>query len=446
MQQIKQNIWQLLSYNWVGLLLRLLFLTYVYVSLRMNNLLDFTGDQSQFFSSFLYSALTVYLLAAFFASGLTKFKQSYLFRTNKYYQKQLFITVLLLSAVISLSLMLLLSSYKPESLVLVMATFSTALYIIWGTVNSTKYKIFVIVGIPVLVIFKFNFLTIGIISINSILKAIGLYSLLLLSLIYYYVIKPSRKKGIWINNHTLLDKTKSQSLETQLNYLIYQVFKTSHMHPQGDIGFAITSPISKLGLSSVIYLFVVVYLGMTVVVYKSWNLMAVENTALILLSIVLAVIILKSRYLLKQTRRIAHVFEGKQHQQLKQKILRNIDKTVAVNALFFLLTVLLFSQLFNDAIHVKYLLLSSAVIVLFILASYPLVFAIKRIPFIFVIGSSLMALVSIEGYVIHWLASNIDTAMTANFILPYLAMCVGLRIFSQGAFIKTSYERLLDFN
>ncbi|HHL31335.1 MAG TPA: hypothetical protein ENJ41_02030, partial [Oceanospirillales bacterium] len=126
MQQIKQNIWQLLSYNWVGLLLRLLLLIYAYVSLRMYNLIDFTGDQSQFFSSFLYSALTVYLLAAFFASGLTKFQQSYLFRTNKYYQKQLFTTVLLLSAVISLSLMLLFSSYKPESLVLVAATFSTA--------------------------------------------------------------------------------------------------------------------------------------------------------------------------------------------------------------------------------------------------------------------------------------------------------------------------------
>ena len=74
----------------------------------------------------------------------------------------------------------------------------------------------------------------------------------------------------------------------------------------------------------------------TVAIGRDENIHLVELFSMMLISSLLISFVMESRQLIRQTNTFAHVFNGKNHRQMRNKILRTIDKTFIINSLVFI--------------------------------------------------------------------------------------------------------------
>ena len=149
---------------------------------------------------------------------------------------------------------------------------------------------------------------------------------------------------------------------------------------------------------------------------------------------------LNSQTLIHQTNTIAHVFKGKDHRQLKNKILFAIDKTIILNGVIYIGVLALIIQQFSPLVDLQYLLISSVAIGCFALAFYPMFLCVEHIHIVRAFPTLLYVAVLIG--LNFWLKVHSNIEWIDAFL--YIFYCIVLRVTSQYMFWKTSLEDLTN--
>jgi hypothetical protein len=207
-----------------------------------------------------------------------------------------------------------------------------------------------------------------------------------------------------------------------------------------NIGWAIIMPHSKLALFSLFY---VALIGFSVLFITDDRGKMIKAFTVLFLGSSLISLIMESRLLIRQTRTIAHVFNGDKHRQLKNKILFSVDKNIFINSSIFILGIVLFAQLFSIPLNVFDLLVIAFTILCFALAYYPLLLCFQWIDISFLLICAVSIYVAGLFLLLHYIKPYLDSGNVIWYMLCTFLWCIFIRLITQRIFWHKPYEQLL---
>ena len=404
-----------------------------------------SGDQTPTYKVILGALLINLTLSVFlgvyFAGGLQKLKQNYLWSINKKYKYTLLNAFLCLALIFNLLLLpVLYPNLKHMPLVLTLPFCVTVFsaYLVLG--NNLLHRL-LIPAIPLILIqlYRFNF------SYNSIILSIIIATLILIVIMFLgnSYKRPQKQKSDTqksIDSMNFATTGLSSKFVTNFNHILGKHLSKKLLKKGKNIDYAVIMPHSKLALFSLFYALLIIF-AVLFVTHDGEKL--IEAFSVLFLSTSLISLVMESRLLIRQTRTVAHLFKGTKHKQLKNNMLLALDKNIVFNAIVFILAILSLSYLFSISISTMQLSVITVLILSFALAFYPVLLCFQWV------NISIQLILAICTYAagIFLLLKNARSYFESEnlmwYIIASLLVCILIRIITQTIFWHKPYEQLL---
>ncbi len=226
----------------------------------------------------------------------------------------------------------------------------------------------------------------------------------------------------------------------KLNYRIGLIVAKWVTNSKKLIDWAILMPHTRLTL---VTLFYVCFIFLSIALTSQKMRPLLPMLTFMFLPIMITGTLIESRNLFRQTRTIAHVFTGKQHHQLKNKILFSLDKNLLVNIIIFILGVILIINVLSISVMFKTMMLSLVAIAAISMSVYPYLLCLNWVNLSALLIGSMFIYITLIYKVIKWININPGLAMTWPYVVSFIAVCLILRGLSQNIFWRREFEALL---
>lgn len=432
MNQLKKTIWFIFTYDIEKLVLFSIFMI-LYIPMHYYNLTRKMLESSELINQILLIYILSVVFGFFIASGLSQLKKSYIYLINKHYQQHLKRIAIIVATVFGLIMVLIYSNNIYISILHFLIVVTVVANINYSRVNRTILADLIIFGFPLFLFLRDKFL----LSQNTLLIMTVIHVCLMLFMAYYNynnskVISSQTKEG--------LKETNNELCGGDLNYKLGKVITKFKGFYKGKIDFAISTPVMKLGIFGITF---IISLILIYLFYKKGEI-SIDIVLNILIALYFVFTALGSKNLINQTTKVAHVFRGKNHKQLKNKVLFAIDKILILNISIFLGCIFITAQLLSLPINSEYILISTLALFLFGMASYPMIISADVEPILRILPILAYAVLTI--LLIFWLYHNLEKAQTFEYAIPYTISCLALRLIAQNLFWETPYEKLVKIN
>jgi hypothetical protein len=440
MNQFKLTTWMMLTHSMVSLF----FTTAIIVFFTVFQVF-ITSDQTSTIKAMLGSVLISLTLSVFIgvyiAGGLQKLKQNYLWSISKKYKYTLLISFLFLALVFNLlTLPILYINIKHIPLLFALpfcvTIFST--YLVLG--SNLIQKVF-IPAIPMLLVqlYRFN------LSYNTLILILIAAATLLILLMFFgnaykTAVKQTSKEQQSLESMSFATTGLSSKFITNFNFIIGAFLSKKIVKKNRNIDWAIIMPHSKLALFSLFY---VVLIGFSVLFITDDGGKMIKAFTVLFLGSSLISLIMESRLLIRQTRTIAHVFNGVRHRQLKNKILFSVDINIFFNSAVFILGIVLFAQLFSIPLNIFEMLIIAFIMLCFALAYYPFLLCFQWIDISFLLICAVCIYVAGLFLLLHYAKPYLESENITWYLLLTFLGCLFIRVITQTIFWHKPYEQLL---
>lgn len=376
----------------------------------------------------------------YLGQGYSKLKQSYIWIINKKYQKHLIKTSLILSIIFSIFFVPFILVDLVNSVLFMLVSFITIMYCIHVAIGNILLKRALLV-LPFLYLFLINnkYTNISILTLFIIIQTLAMVILIIINFRKTKNQQTQVYKLAIDKNPEILRK---KFIGNKIDYYIGKIILKFKWSKKSKINIAIMSPVSITGIHSFFYIPIVIYLSL-INGYNNSSI-TVETVSSMIFAFLLIVSFLHTLPLLKQTSKFAHIYMGKNHAVLKNKILLAIDKALLVNSIVYIGGILIIINLFSLSINVQYFLITSIIVFTIALAIYPVVLSMNHfIPFPILMILSIVVYFGVISFNTYWILPNISKVLSFPYISFYLFSCLIIRQVSQFAFRKIRYENLI---
>jgi hypothetical protein len=440
MNQFSRTTWMMLTHSVVSLFFILVFIVFntVFQVIIMR-------DQASTFKAMLGAIAISMTLSVFIgvylAGGLQKLKQNYLWSISKKYKYTLLAAFLFLALMLNLMVIPVLYVNIKHIPLLFSLPFCMTIFSAFLVLGKNIIQKIFIPAIPILItqLYRFN------LSYNTLLLIIIAATLLLIILMFFgksysTSIKQISKEQTSLESMNFATTGLSSKFITNFNFRIGTFLSKIIVNKKKNIDWAIIMPHSKLALFSIFY---VALIGFTVLFVVDDGGEMIQAFTVLFLSTSLISLVMESRLLIRQTRTIAHVFNGAEHRKLKNKILLSIDKNLLINSSVFIFGIAFFAQVFSIPFDTVDMLFITLIISCFLLAYYPLLLCFQWVNITF----SLVFAVSIYAAGLFLLLRNVKPYLESDNLIWYIMLtfigCIIIRLITQKIFWQKPYELLL---
>jgi len=415
-------------------------LTLVFAAIQLAFPLSHLDSEKAFQTSLMFNVVVASFLGIYLGGALLSLKTNYLWRINQHYRNCLIGAYLIIIILFNLVQVPLLAMNLNASVTVLFAPFCITIFASQMVLGKNAFLKIIIPTIPYLILQLYRIE----VDISIIMSLIIVATMVLLTSLYsnrYYPANLSRKRS-----KDNLPMTTSAiatgiqpSLVSSFNHYVGLIAADSIRRSKKNIDWAILMPHTKLAMGAIFYVLLIT--GFLLVVGDKDKSMS-EAFSILFVSVSLISIVIESRHLLRQTRLFAHVFTGKDHQQLKSKILFSLDKTFVVNSMVFVVSIWLVSHFLAMPLNTSSLLFSVLAIVLIGLAVYPTLLCISWINISFAQVFSICAYGGLIFITMRWLTGHSETVLVETNSYLFLLGCLIVRSISQSIFWKRPIENL----
>jgi len=433
MSPVKQSIKFMLTHSVVSFVLVVGILVFFSVFQLM-----VPSQENATMQSLATNLMSVFL-GVYLGGAMQSLKQNYLWIINQQYRNSIMAAFLIIIGFFSLIQMPI--HYLNSSLtrLVLLVPFCVAIFsshLVLG--KNFLYKL-LIPAIPVGV-FQLHRLNI---NLDMVIIVLILATLVLIAAMYLNLFTANRL-GLKRNTQAATaDYYGGHHLKiiTSINYVLGVVAAKWVLLSKRKIDWVVLMPLTKLAIYPLLYILIVFFLLMLITDAKDNP--NIEFFTVIFLSVSIIDLIMGSRRLIRQTRVIAHVFAGSNHQQLKNKILIAIDKTNLINSIVFVGGVFIVVNVFSVSFNSHYILTATLAVTIIALAYYPLLLCMSWVNISFQLLASIVGYYSLVFIAVQWLKINHTTIMTSNYTFAFIVACLLLRATTQYIFWKQSIEKLM---
>ncbi|TQV75099.1 hypothetical protein FLL45_09160 [Aliikangiella marina] len=434
MQQIKRTIGFYFSHSYVTLISIILLAATL---MPMQIILPGNSGEPERILSFLLMSSCVIgsFIGIYFAGGMLKLKQHYLWAINPYYRNVLISAFLILVIVYSAIQASVMSINLPRLHLLLFTPFCAAMFSAFTVLGKSLLHKTLIPSAPILLGLTVKLgVPPNVILLLIIGASVGLV---------YYLFEVDRDK-VKTAKETLQAVGIGESatlppIVAKINHAIGRHLTPMIKKSRKDVSWAICLPYFKLGLVPLTYLVFIIPLSLMGDNEKSiLEVFTVMMTASTLISL-----IGESRKLMPQIKPVAHTFIGPGQIDLKNRILRAVDFLIVKNCTILVASVIVLAELLSIEYNFKLIVLQSILVVGVGLAFSPGFLSLRWINVSLVLVT---ALASYAGVIILagiWLS---NTPSDQWFSLPafiYVGSLIALRLISKTYFAKLPMESLL---
>ena len=392
-------------------------------------------------SLYLLIAVAVFL-GVYLGGGLANLKKNYLWKISKKYKDSLLHGFFIITVVVNAIVMLGLYPSIVNAKLILLLPFCLSVFASQMVLGKNILFKVLVTSIPFVIaqLYRFN------VSLDVIVVLIVVATAVLIYTMYknlFYQFGAQLKVEKNNNNENLVAFATTGLNAAQLNSINYRIglivakWVTSS---RKLIDWAILMPHTRLTLVTLFYL---IFIFITMVLTSDKMRPLLPMFAFMVLPIIITGTLIESRNLFRQTRTIAHVFIGKQHRQLKNKILFSLDKNLMVNILIFILGVFLMIKVLSITIMFKTMMLSLVAIAVFSLSVYPYLLCLNWVNLSALLIGSMFIYITLIYKVIKWININPGLAMTWPYVISFIAVCLLLRGLTQYIFWRREFEVLL---
>ncbi|WP_395372910.1 hypothetical protein [Marinicella sp. W31] len=383
------------------------------------------------------SIFLIYLLSYIFSywvvSGSTELKKTYVWIINLEYRYKLVSSILIVAGIFSFILAIIYSNTLLMFVLYFLIAFGVICFNNLKADNEPAFFNLFAASFPL-----FLLLTIKLnISQNIIISLAFAHACVLIFLGYWYfkitnVVSQVEKEKV-------NEKDDDESLcDSEVNYRIGQLCKAENVFNKAQIDLLVSSPIMKYGFTGVLYAMLAIFM---VFLSKSKS---TEIIGFFVLVMMMVFTIITSRKLMPQTLKISHLFTGKKHKILKNKILFSLDKILLANAVLYVGIYGVIIATIGFSTNMEFLLISAIAVFLFGIAYYPIIIVYEGIPILRIFPP--LVFVKISAAIIISIYQSNFLQFSIEYAIGFILACLLLRWFSQKLVWNTPYEKLIAQN
>ncbi len=375
------------------------------------------GDDERFISTVAPFLMVMIFVGMSLGNGFKKLQMAYLWKTNKEYQKILNHTMIIIPLALCLIFLLIVFLSSSSNSLIALAGLVVIYSNILGHILN-KPGIILYMYLPVFILIQFKE--------KTAIFLLAYYVIILVSYIFEYrkfMAKGGQSKRNTAPRNLLIDRFKF----LQPNYL------------NGDVGLALSSNglnFPTLGLFAAVL--TILFNGFKLMSGGGINEFYIASNMLILNM----VLVLQYKVLLSQTKKYAHVFEGKNNLGIKEKVIGAMDKKILLNNLVYISIILAVVYSLDLSINKPRLIQLLFVSVIFFFNTYLFNMALRVnskaeliIIYTFVNGPIFFIIIGLldkfEAMYFSW-----------TFYLGILSFAMLIRFLVQRKFTKTLFEKL----
>ncbi len=448
MSPINQSIKYLLLNSKVYLIILVVFIISIMIIERGLNLN--TLESKPFISGLSVSdlrSITLFFCASVFlgvylAGGLVNLKKNYLWKISKKYKNSLLHGFFIITFIVNAILVVGLNPSLVNAKLMLLLPLCFTVFASQMVLGKNLLVKVLVTPIPLFIaqLYRFNVSLDAIVMLTVLATAILIYTMYK-NLFYQFGVHLNINENK--NNANLVAYATTGLNASQLNNINYHVGLIVAKWITGSrrvLDWAILMPHTR---TTLITLFYVVLMLATMVLTGDKVKSQVPLFTVFFLPMIIIGTLIESRNLFRQTRTVAHVFTGKNHRQLKNKMLFALDKNIAVNIMVFLACILLTIHFFSITVALQTMLLTFVAITFISLSIYPYLLCLNWVNLSALLIGSMFIYISGLYKVIKWIASNPELAMTLPYLASFIMVCLTLRILTQYIFWQRKFEALL---
>ncbi len=399
------------------------------------------GGQKAHQASLMLNIVIAGFLGIYLGGALLSLKQNYLWKINQRYRTGLMAAFVIIIGSFNIIQIPLLLINLNDSYLLLLAPFCATVFSSQMVLGKNIFAKFLLPAIP------FAFIQLDRIGVSSaiIMSLISISALGVLASMYFNqsypdsLAKKKAKENAFLTTTTMATGIQP-TIVTSFNHYLGVMLSGWIKHSKKNIDWAITMPHTKLALAAIFYVFLIVaFILLTGDKDKS----LIEAFTVLFVSVYLISTIIESSQLFRQTRFVAHVFVGKKHRQLKNKILLSLDKTYVTNCIIFVVGIMSAASLFSMPFNSLTIIYSVTVILLIGLAIYPILLCIGWINISFAQVFSICGYGLIIFLTIRWLGDTREDVFYSLSTYIFLVGCILTRVISQIFFWNRPFELLV---
>lgn len=392
-------------------------------------------------SLYLLIAVAVFL-GVYLGGGLANLKKNYLWKISKKYKNSLLHGFLII--IVAINTMVILGLYPSlvNAKLILLLPFCLSVFASQMVLGKNLLFKVLVTSVPLVIaqLYRINVSLDVIVALIVVATAVLIYTMYQ-NLFYQFGTHLKQEKDK--NNENLVAFATTGLNAAQLNKLNYRIgliVAKWVTNSRKLIDWAILMPHTRLTLVTLFYVSFI-FLSIVLTSHKMRALMPMF--AFMFLPVMITGTLIESRNLFRQTRTIAHIFIGKQHRQLKNKILFSLDKNLLVNILVFILGVFLIIKVLSISITLKTMMLSLVAIATISMSVYPYLLCLNWVNLSALLIGSMFLYITLLYKVIKWININPSLAMTWPYVVSFIAVCLLLRGITQYIFWRREFEVLL---
>lgn len=433
MQQIKRTIGFYFSHSYVTLF-SIILLSAVLMPMQII-LPGNTGEPDKIITFMVFtSGLIGSFVGIYFAGGMLKLKQHYLWAINPHYRNVL-ITAFLLLVIICSAVQAAVLSVNLSRLPLILTLpFCAAMFSAFTVLGKTMVHKFLIPIAPI----ALGFTTKLGVPPNVILLLV--FGAAVFLIYYLFEVDKDRVKTA---KETLqevgMGETSGLPLTvTKINHAIGRHLSPMIAKSKRDISWAVSLPYFKLALVPMVYLIFIIPMSLFAGDEKS----VVELFTAVMTASTIISLIGESHRLLPQIKSVAHTFAGNNHQVLKTQIIKATDFLIVKNCLVLNVSVVLICELLAISYHFKLISIQSILVIGVGLAFTPGFLSLKWINVSFALVAALAAYFGVIILSAVWLGDTPESEWLSLPAVSYIAALIGLRKLGKAYFLSLPMESL----
>lgn len=375
----------------------------------------------------------------YFAGGLNKLKQNYLWKVNSHYRNALMMAYLILLCMINAVQLPFLYLNLHLSFAILLLPFCISVFssqLVLG--KNVLYKVL----IPCLPLLLLQLIKFGI-SLNTIMIVIFASCIGVIIAMYYGFlqkdINQQKRQNTGFQDNTMVQSTGlSLKWLTIINHFLSQFVTKSIGKSPSKIDLAVIMPHTKLAIYSLFYLILMVLLA-SISSKKHINL--IEGFAPLFLAAYAVNLVMETTHLIKQTKSFAHTFTGQQ--QFKNRILYAFDKAMLLNIAVFTAGLYVLCYIVNIELNPIYLLLMLMITTGIVLAYAPLLLCFNWLNINFSLITVTTIYAVLHFYALRWFKGYYQSDAILSFMLIFFMVCALVRTLTQWMYWQQPFEKLL---
>ena len=442
MQAVKPSMKFMMTHSIVSFILVLIIMVFFSVFQILISS-DGTSTNKAMMGALLINITLSVFLGTYLGGALQSLKQNYLWTINQHYRNTLMAAYLLIIGLISLlQIPFLYLNLNSNMTILVLSVpFCIAVFSSQMVLGKNFLHKILIPAFPFALyqLHKIN------ISLTAIIILLLIGTLMLIVSMYFNRFYPDNSARLassqGYNNTTAVVATGlNLKWVTSFNYRIGIFMAQWVSRSKRNIDRAIIMPHTKLALFSLLYVLLIM---LFVLMNDDKDKPVIETFTVMFLSASIISIVMESRQLIRQTRVFAHVFSGRQHRQLKNKILFSLDKVFVLNSLVFITGILLATEIFSVTLNTSYVLSATLVVIAIALSFYPILLCLSWVNISFTLIVTIMTYALLIFFSVRWLKFHTEEVMTPAYIITFILACLLLRTITQKIFWQRPIETLM---